>query len=266
MKRVTVPAILNHDREKPIVMLTAYDAPTARIIDAAGIDIILVGDSVGTAVLGYDDTLSVTIEDMIHHVKAVARGASRCLIVGDMPFGSTQIGGSTAKKDAVALMRAGSHAIKIEGSSRLDLIQDLVQNGIPVMGHIGLTPQSIHAMGGYKVQGRTLSDQDLLVNAAQQLEEAGVFSIVIECVPPKTAKKITESISVPTIGIGAGIGVSGQVLVLHDILSLTTAFKPRFVAQYCDLSDAIKIAVERFCDDVRNRRFPGPEHTYKDLI
>ncbi|MGB3975967.1 MAG: 3-methyl-2-oxobutanoate hydroxymethyltransferase [bacterium] len=266
MKRVTVPEIQNHDREKPIVMLTAYDAPTARIVDAAGIDIILVGDSVGTAVLGYEDTLSVTIEDMIHHVKAVARGASRCLIVGDMPFGSTQIGGSTARKDAVALMRAGAHAVKLEGSSRLDLIRELVENGIPVMGHIGLTPQSIHAMGGYKVQGRTLSDQELLVKAAQQLEEAGVFSIVIECVPPKTAKLITESIRVPTIGIGAGIDVSGQVLVLHDILSLTTAFKPKFVAQYCDLTDAIKTAVERFCDDVRNRRFPGPEHTYKDLI
>lgn len=264
MKRVTVPDIRHHDPAKPIVMLTAYDAPTARILDAAGVDIILVGDSVGVAVLGYPDTLSVTIDDMIHHVGAVARGVSRCLVVGDMPFGSTQIGGSTARKDAVALMRAGAQAVKIEGAHRTGLIRDLVRNGIPVMGHVGLTPQSIHLIGGYKVQGRSREEQEILIKAAQQLEDAGVFSMVIECVPPETAKQITASVSVPTIGIGAGLDVSGQVLVLHDILSLTTAFKPRFVVRYADVTGVIQTAVEAFCADVRNRRYPGPDQTYRN--
>jgi 3-methyl-2-oxobutanoate hydroxymethyltransferase len=264
MKRVTVPAILRHNPEKPLVMITAYDAPTARIVDEAGVDIILVGDSVGVAVLGYPDTLSVTIDHMIHHVSAVARGSSRSLIVGDMPFGSSQIGGTAAIKDAVALMRAGAHAVKIEGSHRLDLIRELVNNGIPVMGHIGLTPQSLHQFGGYKVQGRSERARDALVIAAQNLEKAGVFSIVIECVPPDAAKRVTDSVAVPTIGIGAGTNVAGQVLVLHDIVTMNPDFKPRFVKRYCDISSVMNEAVKTYCHDVRNRLFPTAEHSYKD--
>ncbi len=264
MKRVTVPSILQHDRSIPVVMITAYDAPMARIVDQAGVDIILVGDSVGTAVLGYPDTLSVTIDDMIHHVKAVARGSSRCLIVGDMPFGSVQIGGAEARRDAVALMRAGAHAVKLEGAHRIKLIRELVDNGIPVMGHIGLTPQSIHRFGGYKVQGRSRDDQEELVAAAGKLEDAGVFSIVIECVPEETAKLVTSAVTVPTIGIGAGLQVGGQVLVLHDVLGLDPAFKPKFVRHFLDGAGVIGDAIKTFCEDVRSGRYPGPEHTYKE--
>ncbi|MBN1878740.1 3-methyl-2-oxobutanoate hydroxymethyltransferase [bacterium] len=264
MKRVTVPAILNHDRAIPIVMITAYDAPFARIVDQAGVDIILVGDSVGTAVLGYADTLAVTIDDMVHHIRAVARGSGRCLIVGDMPFGSAQIGGATARKDAVAIMRAGAHAVKLEGSHRLGLIRQLTDNGIPVMGHIGLTPQSIHRFGGYKVQGRNRDDQAAMIDAAAQLENAGVFSIVIECVPPDTARLVTEAISIPTIGIGAGRDVNGQVLVLHDVLGLNPEFKPKFVKHFCNGADILGDAVLHYCEQVRNRQYPGSEHIYGD--
>lgn len=264
MKRITVPHIMHHDRSVPIVMITAYDAPFARIVDKSGVDIILVGDSVGTAVLGYTDTLSVTIDDMVHHVKAVARGSQRCLIVGDMPFGSVQIGGSTARKDAVAMMRAGAHAVKLEGAHRISLIRELVDNGIPVMGHIGLTPQSIHRFGGYKVQGRNRNDRDALVDAAVALQESGVFSIVIECVPPETARMVSEAISIPTIGIGAGPDVGGQVLVLHDVLGLSPEFKPRFVKHFCDGDNLMGDAVRAFCREIRNRTYPGPEHVYGD--
>ena len=265
MKRVTVPGILRHNNDKPLVMITAYDTPTARIADNAGVDMILVGDSVGVAVLGFPDTLSVTIDHMIHHTSAVARGVRRSLIIGDLPFGSSQIGGETCLKDAVALMRAGAHAVKIEGSQQVELINNLVGNGIPVMGHIGLTPQSLHQFGGFKVQGRSEQDRDALVTAAQKLENAGVFSIVIECVPPQTARRITEAVSIPTIGIGAGSHVNGQVLVLHDILTLNPDFKPRFIKQYCNLSALIGDAIKAYCDDVRNHHFPSAEHTYEDL-
>jgi len=245
-------------------MITAYDAQVARIVDAAGVDIILVGDSLGTVVLGYPDTLRVTIADMIHHVGAVARGASRALIVGDMPFGSVQMGGAAARADAVELMRAGAAAVKVEGAWRLDLVRDLVHTGIPVMGHVGLTPQSIHTFGGYKVQGRGTVQRDALIQAAQHLEEAGAFAVVIECVPRETADAITRAVGIPTIGIGAGTQVDGQVLVINDLLNMDTSFKPRFVKHYADSSELIDHAVRSYAHDVRTGRFPQAEHTYQD--
>ncbi|MBN1296583.1 3-methyl-2-oxobutanoate hydroxymethyltransferase [bacterium] len=264
MKRVTVPMIRRQKNQNKIVMITAYDAEMARILDDTGVDIILVGDSLGTAVLGYPDTLKVTIDDMVHHVAAVARGSTRCLLVGDLPFGSTQISGAVARQHAVALIRAGAHAVKFEGTGRLESIRELVENGIPVMGHLGLTPQSIHALGGYRVQGRSASERDSLIDAAHTLEHAGVFAIVLECVPDQTAEAITRAVSIPTIGIGAGPSVDGQVLVVNDLLNMNPVFKPRFVKQYADISAAIRSAVSAYADEVRTLRFPDPEHSYRD--
>jgi len=264
MKKITVPYIQKEKNRHKTVMITAYDAQMARIVDAAGVDIILVGDSLGTVVLGYTDTINVTIEDMVHHVKAVSRGASRALIVGDMPFGSAQIGGETARRDAVSLMRAGAEAVKLEGAYRLELVHELVRSGIPVMGHLGLTPQSIHAFGGHKVQGRGNDAEDALVHAAKELENAGVFSIVIECVPESTAEAVTQSVNIPTIGIGAGVKVDGQVLVLNDLLNLDPSFKPRYVKHYADGSEYITAAVKAYIREVRDGVFPDKSHTYGD--
>lgn len=264
MKKISVPTILSSKSSAKTVMITAYDAQTARIVDEAGVDIILVGDSLGTVVLGYPDTLHVTIDDMVHHVGAVARGATRALIVGDMPFGSAQIGGATARAHAVELIRAGAAAVKVEGVYRLELIRDLVRTGIPVMGHIGLTPQSIHAFGGYRVQGKGHAQRDALIKAARDLESAGVFSIVIECVPEDTARAVTESVEVPTIGIGAGAAVDGQVLVINDLLNMDPSFKPRFVKHYGNGYDLIHRAVRTYADEVRAGEFPQPEHAYRD--
>lgn len=264
MKSITVPYIRSCKTRKKLAMLTAYDAQTARLLDQGGVDMILVGDSLGTVVLGYPDTLNVTIDHMEHHVRAVARGVSRSLIIGDLPFGSVQEGAETIRRHAVRLIRAGAHAIKIEGSNRLDVIADLVNSGVPVMGHLGLTPQSINAFGGYRVQGRGQRNRNALVEAARQLEDAGAFAMVIECVPSETTREITDNVTIPTIGIGAGVHADGQVLVINDLLKMDAAFQPKFVKAYANLSETIQSAVSNYCSEVRDETFPGPEHEYED--
>ena len=264
MKKMTIPAIRQMKSRKKIAMITAYDAQTARLVDASGVDIVLVGDSLGTVVLGLSDPLKVTMDHMLHHVEAVARGVSRCLIVADLPFGSMQQGGETLVRDAIALMRAGAHAVKIEGANRLETIRDLVNSGIPVMGHLGLTPQSINAFGGYRIQGLGEENRELLVSAAKGLEKAGVFAMVIECVPSATAEKMTAAVSVPTIGIGAGSSVDGQVLVINDLLNMDASFKPRFVKHYANISKEITDALTHYVKDVREEIFPASEHEYED--
>ncbi|MCD4655377.1 3-methyl-2-oxobutanoate hydroxymethyltransferase [bacterium] len=264
MKSMTIPTIRSQKNKSNLVMITAYDTQMAHIVDNAGVDIILVGDSLGTVVLGHPNTLNVTIENMIHHVSAVAKSVSRCLIVADIPFGSVQRGADVLRSHSVDLIRAGAHAIKIEGSNRLDVISDLVSSGVPVMGHLGLTPQSINTLGGYRVQGRGEQERNALVKAAGNLEKAGVFAMVIECVPSNTAAAITTAVTVPTIGIGAGNKVDGQVLVINDLLAMNPEFKPRFVKQYAQLSDIISNAVQSYVKEVREGVFPTPEHEYKD--
>jgi len=264
MKSITVPFIRKSKNKTKLTMITSYDAQMARIVDSAGIDIILVGDSLGTVVLGLPNTLGVTIEHMVHHVSAVARGSSRSLIVADIPFGSVQEGSDTIRQHAVQLIRAGAHAIKIEGANRLETITDLVNSGVPVMGHLGLTPQSINAFGGYKVQGRGNQERNALVAAARNLDQAGVFAIVIECVPSETAEEVTKAVSVPTIGIGAGKNVDGQVLVINDLLRMDPSFQPKFVKTYADLSTVITDSVKRYCLEVKNEIFPEPIHEYED--
>jgi 3-methyl-2-oxobutanoate hydroxymethyltransferase len=262
---VTVPAVrAARSSGRRLVMLTAYDDPTARLVDQAGIDIILVGDSVGNNVLGYDSTLPVTMEEMLHHVKAVTRGVRRALVVADMPYLSYQ----TGKRDAIRnagrfLKEAGAAAVKIEGGRRrAPLVQALVDAEIPVMGHIGLTPQSVHVMGGYKVQGKRIDEAHALVEDAQELEGAGAFSIVLEGMPEPVGRRITESVDIPTIGIGAGRSCDGQVLVFHDLVGLTQGPAPRFVRRYADLAGAITDATKRFIEDVRSGSFPSEAETY----
>ncbi len=263
-KHVTVPGIRKLKGKRKIVMLTAYDAPMASILDSCDVDMILVGDSVGTAQLGYATTLPVETRDMCQYIQAVTRGANRALIIGDLPFGSYQISPDRARENAVNFIKSGANAVKIEGHHYAGLIEDLVKSGIPVMGHIGLTPQYVHAFGGYRVQGRNPDARKLLIESARILEDSGVFSMVVEGVPPGLAKEITASVSVPTIGIGAGPGCDGQVLVINDLLGLDPDFQPRFVKQYVDLHSVITDAVTRYCRDVLTEQFPGEEHSYPE--
>jgi 3-methyl-2-oxobutanoate hydroxymethyltransferase len=249
-------------RGERFVMLTAYDYPTARILDAAGIPVLLVGDSLAQNVLGYDSTLPVTMEEMLHHTRAVARGAASALIVGDMPFMSYQ----TSLEDGVRnagrfLKEAGAHAVKIEGAM-VELTQTLVERGIPVMGHLGLTPQSVHAMGGYRVQGRGEEEARRLLDEAQALVKAGIFSLVLEGVPARLGAEITGAVDVPTIGIGAGPGCDAQVLVLTDLLGLGDGKYPKFAKPYADLRSEITRAVEAFRRDVEAGVFPDDAHSY----
>ncbi len=263
-KKVTVRTLRAKKRRgEPITMLTAYDYPSALAVDSAGTDIILVGDSLGMVVLGYDTTLPVTMEDMLHHCKAVARGAKYALLVGDMPFMSYQVSVEEAVRNAGRfLQEAGMDAVKLEGGrERLETIRAIIAAGIPVMGHIGLTPQSVHQLGGFRAQGKTAAAAKRLVEDALALQEAGVFSIVLESVPGKLAALISQKLEVPTIGIGAGVGCDGQVLVFHDVLGLFDRFTPRFVKQYAHLHTVIAEALRAYNDDVVARRFPGPEHT-----
>jgi 3-methyl-2-oxobutanoate hydroxymethyltransferase len=262
---VTAPIVRSaRARGARLAMLTAYDFPTARLLDQAGIDIVLVGDSVGNNVLGYDSTLPVTMEEMLHHVKAVARGVRRALVVADMPYLSYQTGRRDAIRNAGRFLKeAGAAAVKIEGGRRrASLVRALVDAEIPVMGHIGLTPQSLHVMGGYKVQGKRIDEARALVEDAQALEEAGVFSLVLEGVPEPVGRKVTESVGIPTIGIGAGRYCDGQVLVFHDFAGLSQGSVPRFVRRYADLSGAIGDATRRFIEDVRSGSFPSEAETY----
>ena len=250
------------DRGERFIMLTAYDFPTANILDQAGVPVILVGDSLAQNVLGYDTTLPVTMEEMLHHTRAVARGAKNALIVGDMPFMSYQASVDQAIENAGRFLKeGGAHAVKIEGP-RFDLAGALVERGIPVMGHLGLTPQSVHAMGGYRVQGRTEEDATRLLDQAQTLDKSGIFSLVLEGMPARVAARITEEVSAPTIGIGAGPHCDGQVLVLTDLLGLGAGSYPKFAKRYADLRTAITEAVLAFRDEVAAGAFPDDAHSY----
>jgi 3-methyl-2-oxobutanoate hydroxymethyltransferase len=251
------------ERGEPITMLTAYDYPTALAEDQAGIDSILVGDSLGMVVLGYPNTLPVTMDDMIHHCKAVARGAKFALLIGDMPFMSYQVSTEEAVRNAGRLLQeAGMDAVKLEGGrERVEAVRAIVSAGIPVMGHLGLTPQSVNQLGGFRPQGKTASAAKRLIEDALLLEEAGCFSIVLESVPAKLAELISQKLSIPTIGIGAGVGCDGQVLVTHDLLGLFDRFTPRFVKKYADFHGEMQRAFSEYMADVQSRLFPGAEHS-----
>ncbi len=267
-KKVTIRTLQAKKRKgQPITMMTAYDYPTAKWVDEAGIDVILVGDSLGMVVLGYSNTLPVTMEVMLHHCKAVARGAKRALLVGDMPFMSYQVSVEEAVRNAGRfLQEAGMDAVKLEGGrEQVKTVRALVDAGIPVMGHLGLTPQRIHQLGGFRVQGRTAAAAQRLVEDALALEEAGVFAIVLEMVPAQVARYISERLQVPTIGIGAGPHCDGQVLVFHDTVGMFEEFQPRFVKRYAEVGSTIREALKRYREDVETRAFPGEEHsTYMD--
>jgi 3-methyl-2-oxobutanoate hydroxymethyltransferase len=259
-KKVTVPAIRAMKGKSRIGMLTAYDYPSAKVADSAGSDILLVGDSLGMVVLGYPDTLSVTVEDMLHHTRAVARGTKSALIVGDMPYLSYHLSIEESVRNAGRFIQAGAHAVKIEGAkpSRIKVIESILDAEIPVMGHIGLTPQSVNALGGFKLQGKLADDARRLMDEATALERAGCFSIVLECVPTELAAMITEQVTIPTIGIGAGPSCDGQVLVFHDVLGIYDGHTPKFVRQYAHIAQDMQTALEGFLSDVRDGSFPDP--------
>jgi len=258
IKRITVPAIRAMKGSSRIAMLTGYDYPTAKALDAAGTDIILVGDSLGMVVLGYPDTLSVTMDDMLHHTRAVARGVERSLVVGDMPWLSYHVSHEETILNAGAFIRAGAQAVKIEGGkpARIATVAALRDAEIPVMGHVGLTPQSFHALGGFRLQGKGSDEAKRLIDEATALSEAGCFALVLECVPAELAAFITERIAIPTIGIGAGPACDGQVLVLHDLLGLYDGHTPKFVRQYAHLRVEMEKAIRGYIDDVREGKFP----------
>jgi len=263
---ITVPLLRARKRRngaEPIVMVTAYDEPGARIVDAAGVDVLLVGDSVANTVLGHGDTLHVTIDDMCRHVAAVAQAKPRCLVVGDMPWMSYHVSVEETIRNAAALIRAGAQAVKLEGGrARLRAVEAIVSAEIPVMGHLGLTPQSVLAMGGFRVQGRSVAAAEALLGAAKSLTEAGCFAFVIEGVPDVVGAAVTDAIDVPTIGIGAGPDTDGQVLVFHDLLGLGSRPVAKFVRQYAELGRLATEAITAFADDVRSGRFPGEAETY----
>ena len=248
-----------------IVVLTCYDALFARLLDASGVDILLVGDSVNQVLGGADSTLSATLEQMIYHTRIVRRGAARAMVVCDLPFLTFQVSREEAVRNAGrVLAETGCHGVKLEGGEHMaGTVRELVEVGIPVMGHIGLTPQSVHALGGYRVQGRDADTASRLKADALALQAAGAFAIVLELVPAPLAAAISRSLSIPTIGIGAGPGCDGQVLVLHDMLGLNEAFSAKFVKRYAALADTVRDAVRRYADDVREGRYPGSEHSFE---
>ncbi len=260
-KKVTVPAIRAMKHKSRIGMLTAYDYPSARVADAAGADILLVGDSLGMVVLGYPDTLSVTVDDMLHHTRAVARGVKSSLIVGDMPYLSYHVSIEQSVVNAGRFIQSGAHAVKIEGAkpSRIKTIEAILDAEIPVMGHIGLTPQSVNALGGFKLQGKNADDARRLLDEAIALERAGCFSIVLECVPSELAQMITEHVTIPTIGIGAGPSCDGQVLVFHDVLGIYDGHTAKFVRQYAHIAQDMQSALEAYLADVRSGAFPDEQ-------
>jgi 3-methyl-2-oxobutanoate hydroxymethyltransferase len=252
------------DRRTPITMLTAYDYPAALLVDQAGIDIILVGDSLGMVVLGLDSTVPVTMEEMLHHCRAVSRGANRALLVGDMPFMSYQAEIPAALRNAARFMKeAGMDTVKVEGGREVAAtVRAVVDAGIPVMGHIGLTPQSASKLGGFRVQGKTAADAVRLLEDALFLQDAGCYAIVLEAVPERVAELISKRLEIPTIGIGAGAACDGQVLVFHDLVGLYDRFTPRFVRQYADIGNAISEAVRSFAEEVESREFPTSDHIF----
>jgi 3-methyl-2-oxobutanoate hydroxymethyltransferase len=266
--KVTAPDILSRkhspEPKSKIACVTAYDYPTARLLDESGVDVILVGDSVGMAVLGYDSTLPVTLDDIIYHARAVRRGSRRALLVADMPYGSFHVSLEESVRNAVRLVKeSGVEAVKIEGGERrLELIARLVEAEIPVMGHVGLTPQSINALGGFHVQGKSADAARQIERDARAVEAAGAFSIVLESMPRELAAQITAESHIPTIGIGAGPDCDGQILVFHDLVGFATQHKPKFVRTYANLSDEISRAVSDYCADVRAGRFPADAESY----
>jgi 3-methyl-2-oxobutanoate hydroxymethyltransferase len=263
---VTVPSLRGRKRRDgaaPIVMVTAYDEPGARIVSNAGVDILLVGDSVANNVLGYEDPLHVDIDVMAHHVAAVARAKPHCLILGDMPWMSYHLSTDEAVRNAATLIRAGAHAVKLEGGrARLPAVEAIIRAEIPVMGHLGLTPQSVLAMGGFRVQAKSIDAASSLLDAAKALEAAGCFAFVIEGVPDVVGAAVTEAIDAPTIGIGAGPSTDGQVLVFHDLLGLGARTPPKFVRQYAEIGRIATEAIAAFADDVRGGNFPSDAESY----
>jgi 3-methyl-2-oxobutanoate hydroxymethyltransferase len=265
-EKVTVPAIVKaKDRGEKITCLTAYDYSFARILDVAGVDILLVGDSLGCVVQGHENTLPVTIDEMIYHTRTVVRGRKRALVIGDMPFLSFQVSKEQAIRNAGRfLQEGGAEAVKLEGGVAMRAtIEAIVQLDIPVMGHIGLTPQSVHRFGGYKIQGQNKDRRETILNDAVAVQEAGAFAVVLEGVPTQLAREITERLEIPTIGIGAGVHCDGQVLVIHDMLGLFDDFRPKFVKRYAELKEVMTSAVKNFIAEVREQKFPGKEHSFK---
>lgn len=264
MKPVTIRTLQEMKRAATrITMLTCYDATFARLLDEAGVDMLLVGDSLGMVVKGEANTLNVTVDEMAYHVRAVARGVERAHIVGDMPFMSYQASVEDALRNAGKLLKAGAHAVKLEGGACIaHIVERLVEAGIPVMGHVGLLPQSVHAQGGFVVQGRDGASRQRILDDARALEEAGAYAVVLEGMPSDVGAEVTEQLSIPTIGIGAGNGCDGQVLVLYDLLGLDPSFKPRFVKRYAEGADLVKAACTAYIDEVRAGAFPGPEHSF----
>lgn len=265
MNKFTTASFIKSKKDgHKISMLTAYDYSMAKLLDEAGVDSILVGDSLGMVVLGYENTLQVTVEDMIHHIKAVARGTKRALVIGDMPFLSYHISVEDTIRNAGRIIQEGNaHAVKLEGGREvIDKVEALVKAQIPVVGHIGLTPQSVNMFGGFKVQGKDEAQAKKLLEDAKLLEKAGAFAIVLECVPEKLAKMITESIGIPTIGIGAGKYCDGQVLVIQDMLGMFSNFTPKFVKKYSEVGNHIQEAVKTYIEEIQKEVFPGEEHTF----
>src|SRR5438034_2918648 len=270
--KVTVPDLLQRKSQaadspsnfQKITCLTAYDYPTARLLDEAGVDVILVGDSLGMVVLGHESTLSVTVDEMLHHTRAVRRGTRRALLVADMPYGSYHTDTAESLRNAVRFVKeGGAEAVKVEGGERrLELIARLTEAEIPVMGHVGLTPQSVNALGGYRVQGKTPDAAEQLIRDARAVEASGAFAVVLEAVPRELAARITRDLRIPTIGIGAGPDCDGQILVLHDILGLTFNQTPKFARQYANVGRVISSAVHAYCEDVRSGRFPSDAESY----
>lgn len=252
-------------KHKPITMITAYDYPSAQLVDEAGVDIMLVGDSVAMTVLGQPNTVAITMEEMLHHCRAVARGTQRAFLVGDMPFLSYQISPNEAVRNAGRFIKeAGMEGVKLEGGGRMvEAARAIVDAGIPVMGHLGLTPQTATRLSGYRVQAKTAPDAQRLVSDALALQEAGCFAIVLEVIPASVADVVTRQLTIPTIGIGAGAGCDGQVLVLHDMLGLFTGFKPKFVKRYAELREPILAALRAYVAEVETHTFPAEEHIYK---
>jgi len=264
--KITVPHILKmKQRGEKITCLTAYDYSLARILDQAGVEILLVGDSLGCVVQGGPNTLSVTLDEMIYHTRAVARGRKRALVIGDMPFLSYQVSREQALQNAGRFFKeAGAEAIKVEGGVTVrDSIHAIVSAGMPVMGHVGLTPQSVHQFGGYKIQGREQHRREAVLRDALAVEEAGAFAVVLEAMPLDLAQEITERLTIPTIGIGAGMHCDGQVLVIHDMLGLFEDFTPKFVKQFADIKSAVSGAVKEFISEVKEKSFPAEEHSFK---
>jgi 3-methyl-2-oxobutanoate hydroxymethyltransferase len=274
--KITVPSILERKSAVPsqnslpaslpekITCLTAYDYPTARLLDEAGVDVLLVGDSLGMAVLGYESTLPVTMEEMLHHTRAVRRGVRRALLVADMPYGSYHDDPHQAVRNAVRFVKeAGAEALKVEGGERrMELIARLVEAEIPVMGHIGLTPQSVNAFGGFRVQGKTAEAGEQILRDARAVEAAGAFSVVLESIPRELAAQITAELRIPTIGIGAGPDCDGQILVIHDLVGMSFGHKPKFTRRYADVGEIISRAAAEYCRDVRQGSFPSDEESY----